>query len=132
MLTVTDDRGVSSQATGTASVTEPVAGAVAFGGADSVGGSASADPAVTIPASTGAGDTLLLFVSNGSSRTPAVPAGWASLGTEIDNELRTDVYWRQATAGDAGQTCAGGVAELCWCPAERAEHGDGGGVLGGG
>ena len=103
-LTVTDDRGASSQATGTASATAPVSSAIAFGGADSVGGSASADPTVTIPASVGAGDTLLLFVSNGSSRTPAVPGGWTALATENDDGLRTDAFWRQATAADAGQS----------------------------
>ncbi len=103
-LTVTDDRGASSQATGTASATTPVASAIAFRAADSVGGATSANPTVTIPSSVADGDTLLLFVSNGSSRTPSVPAGWNALATETDVELRTDVYWRRATASDAGQS----------------------------
>ena len=66
-LTVTDDRGATSQSTGTASATTPVAGSIEFRGAEAVGGAASAAPVVTIPETVNIGDALLLFASNGSA-----------------------------------------------------------------
>jgi PKD repeat protein len=102
MLRVTDDRAAVGEIRKDVSVLLSST-STEFVAAEAVGGPSSSMPGVNVPFSVEGGDTLLLFVSNGSSRTPAVPGGWALLGTEVDNELRTDVYWRLATDGDAGQ-----------------------------
>jgi arylsulfatase A-like enzyme len=75
---------------------------ITFRAAASVGGAGSSRPTVTIPTSVVAGDTLLLFVSNGSAFTPSIPAGWTPVDTRVDSELRTDVFVKAAVAADAG------------------------------
>jgi hypothetical protein len=45
---------------------------------------------------------MLLFISNGTDRTADTPNGWSALGTQSDDELRTQAFWRFATAADLG------------------------------
>ncbi len=60
---------------------------------------------VQVPASTQAGDALLLFAAQGSTTTLGGPgAGWVQLGRVTDTGHATTVWRRVATAGDAGTT----------------------------
>jgi hypothetical protein len=102
-LTVTDNRSGTDSVTYPVTV-EPQVTNLAFRDATSIGGPASARPTVQVPASVQPGDTMLLFVSNGSSRVAQPPAGWTFLDQRQDVELRTDVFWRTAEPGDAGTT----------------------------
>jgi hypothetical protein len=62
---------------------------------------------VGVPATTAAGDTLLLFVSRVNSATSvSVPAGWTLLGKDVNSPMEADVYSRTASATDAGTTVA--------------------------
>jgi hypothetical protein len=107
-LTVTDNRGSEANASRTMSVSSQVTEPPPVGvrNVTAVAGAASARPTITVPTDVQAGDTLVLFVSNGASRTPALPSGWTQLSTQSDVELRTDIYWRRATQADAGSSVA--------------------------
>jgi PKD repeat protein len=102
-LTVTDNRS-GTDTTSTDITVEPQVTNLAFRDANSVGGAASARPTVQIPASVQPGDTLLLFVTNGASRTAQPPTGWTLLDQRQDVELRSEVFWRTAVPGDAGSS----------------------------
>jgi PKD repeat protein len=102
-LTVTDDRG------GTASVSKQVVvnaipTTIAYRDATSVDGGNGQHVNIVVPASVQAGDLMMLFVTNGNTRTADVPSGWTQLGSRTDSELVTQVFYRFATAGSAGST----------------------------
>ena len=77
---------------------------VDFRAADSADGGNGSLAAVDVPAATQVGDLMLLFISNGTDRTADTPSGWTLLGGRTDDELRTQAFWRFATAGDLGST----------------------------
>ncbi|MEO8106787.1 MAG: PKD domain-containing protein, partial [Actinomycetes bacterium] len=97
-----DTSGATSVASTTVNVTEATASALAFRG---VSGTSINGKAVSpqIPATTQPGDALLLFVSaNRSDATLQGPAGWQSLGRQVDDSMQSQVWVRVAQTGDAG------------------------------
>ncbi|MCW2761781.1 MAG: hypothetical protein JWR85_1982 [Marmoricola sp.] len=66
----------------------------------------SASFPVQVPASTQAGDVLLLFASYGNTVNLTGPgANWTPVGTKVvDNSMATSVWRKVAVAGDAGST----------------------------
>lgn len=102
-LTVTDDRGGVDITAQDVTINE-IPTTVAFRAANSADGGNGSLAAVAVPAATATGDLMMLFVSNGTDRVADTPNGWTSLGGRTDDELRTQVFWRFATAGDLGTT----------------------------
>lgn len=102
-VTVTDNEGATATTTITATAIAPP-GPVAFRGSD-VANLYSSRPTVTIPANVLAGDTLLLFGSIAEvgllSGTPTGGA-WQLLGTRRSGDFESHVWWRVASATDAG------------------------------
>ncbi len=102
-LTVTDNRG----GIGTTTVTKDVNAiptTVAFRDAASAEQANGNLPTVSVPPATQEGDLMLLFISNGTDRTADTPSGWNVLGEQTDVDLRTQVFWRVATAGNLGSS----------------------------
>ncbi len=67
----------------------------------------SATPSVGIPATTEAGDTLLLVLTvNDSGLIAGEPTGpdWQLLGTITQSSIESRVWWKIASSGDAGST----------------------------
>ncbi|MEO8105696.1 MAG: PKD domain-containing protein [Actinomycetes bacterium] len=102
-LTVTDNRG-GVATTSTTKTVNAIPTTVAFRDASSTDGGNGNLAATTVPPTTQVGDLLLLFVSNGNDRTADTPSDWNVLGEQTDDQLRTQVFWRFATAGDLGTT----------------------------
>jgi arylsulfatase A-like enzyme len=100
VLTVTDDEYATG--TTTRAVVVGTTQAVTYrGGATRTVNATSAT--VTVPAAVRAGDTLLLLVSaNRVDSTLGVPAGWTRLQRATDGSIQSVVWWRAATAADAG------------------------------
>jgi PKD repeat protein len=103
MLTVTDDRG------GTATLSKqvivnPIPTTISYRDSTSVDGGNGQHVNITVPDSVQSGDLMMLFVTNGNTRTADVPSGWTQLGRRSDSELVTQVFYRFATAGSAGST----------------------------
>jgi PKD repeat protein len=104
-LTVTDAAGAAASTTQQVSVSAPTAG-VAFRAATKAAAQGTA-VSVTVPGAVQTGDVLLLMVTgnqNSGTRALVAPAGWASLGVRDDQTMQTRVWWRRATAADAGST----------------------------
>ena len=101
VLTITDDRGGIASSTQTITV-NPIATSIDFRDAVSVDGGGNTSASITVPNTVETGDLMLLFVTNGAERTPDTPTNWTSLGSQIDDQLRTHVYWRFASPGAAG------------------------------
>jgi PKD repeat protein len=103
-LTVTDNGGLTGTTTRTVPVTAPPEpSALAFVAANNASRT-SATQSVTVPAAVQAGDTLLLFLGIASNETVSNPSGWQALASVDGGSLRTRVWWRTATAADAGST----------------------------
>jgi arylsulfatase A-like enzyme/PKD repeat protein len=100
-LTVTDDRG----ATGTATTTARPAGQsgqVAFRASASAMANAKR-VTVTVPSAVRAGDAMLLLVAaNRADSVVKVPVGWTLVRSASDSTLQSALWWRVATAADAG------------------------------
>ncbi|MCZ3388009.1 MAG: PKD domain-containing protein [Actinomycetia bacterium] len=115
-VTVTDDRGGVDTASQELTVSA-IPTSIAFRAAGSADGGNGNLPSAAVPAATQVGDLMLLFISNGTDRTADTPSGWDGLGTQSDDELRTQVFWRFATAADLGTVVsarlrdAGGLAQ---------------------
>ncbi|QKE85805.1 PKD domain-containing protein [Arthrobacter sp. NEB 688] len=103
-LTVTDDKGSSTQ------VTKPVEPVAAPAGTGFVARSATTDAAatvktLTVPAQAQAGDTLLVHWVGDPASKPADPAGWTQVrAVDIGTSLSAVAWTKQATSGDAGTT----------------------------
>ncbi len=100
-LTVTDNRGGTATDTQHITVNE-IATSIDFRDAVSVDGGNGNNVSIQVPATVQQDDLLVLFVTNGNSRTANTPSGWTQLGTRSDSELTTQVFWRFAAAGSAG------------------------------
>jgi PKD domain len=101
-LTATDNDGVSASVTHTEYVGVTPPPAIGFGGVATKYGNAASE-SVTIPATTAAGDGLLLFDTYASATTTAsAPTGWTLVGSAVKGSDTTAVYQRVAIAGDAG------------------------------
>lgn len=99
-LTVTDNEYATGTATRTAVVGAPSAAAYRGGVRISVNATKAT---VAIPSAVRAGDVLLLLVSaNGVDATLTPPAGWTRLQRVADGTMQSAVWWRLATAADAG------------------------------
>ncbi len=115
-VTVTDDRGGVDTASQTLTVSA-IPTSIAFRAADSTDGGNGNLPSVSVPAETQVGDLMLLLISNGTDRTADTPGGWNVLGVQSDDELRTQAFWRFASAADLGTVVsarlrdAGGVVQ---------------------
>ena len=102
-LTVTDPAGNTNTATQDVVVREPVSGA-AFVASSQTFGQTAALP-VPVPAQVQAGDVMLLLVAANqgvTDRQLSAPDGWTSLGVQDDISTQSQVWWRTATAEDAG------------------------------
>ncbi len=105
-LTVTDPGGLTGTVTHQVTVGEPPVGTVAFRAAASTNTNA-VRPAVTIPASVQAGDTLLLFGTTNRNATMGTPAGWTLLGMRQDApDVKSWAFTRVAPSGVAGTSVA--------------------------
>ena len=105
-LTVTDDRGGTNSVMQQITV-NPIATTVAFRDSVTVDGGGNNQYAIQVPNTVQANDLMLLYVTNGAERTPVTPNGWTALGSQVDDQLYTHVFWRFATAGSAGATVSG-------------------------
>ncbi|MEP7089801.1 MAG: PKD domain-containing protein [Nocardioidaceae bacterium] len=104
-LTVTDNRGATSQAVRTASPST-VADSVSFVASANTNGNRLSH-SVTIPSTVKAGDALLLFFSaNSVTKTYTGPSGWTQLEAPVGTDLSGRIYSRTATAADPGSTVA--------------------------
>jgi hypothetical protein len=105
-LTVTDDKGATSQKVQAVSVAAPgPAPESGIAVRDAAGTSARSATSVslTVPASVQPGDALLLVLSTNSTVTGTAPAGWAEEGRQASgSSITTQVWSRVAQAGDAG------------------------------
>jgi PKD domain len=103
-MTVTDNHGATNSTTQTIHPSATVATPISFGGVSTYDGSLKT-ATMKVPASTKAGDELLLFESYASSSaTASAPAGWSLVGTQAGSNFKTAVYARSALASDAGST----------------------------
>jgi PKD repeat protein len=102
-LTVTDNRGGTAVANQEITI-NPIATSIEFRDAVSVNGGNNSKVNVPVPNTVQQGDLLLMYVTNGNTRTADVPAGWTQLGTRTDSELTTQVFWRFASGLTAGTT----------------------------
>jgi hypothetical protein len=104
-LKVTDDDGAPTTVAKDISPSDTVS-PVAFVGADETNGNRTSHT-VTVPASTQAGDAMVLFFT-ANTTTPTysgTPAGWTQIGGNIDGSgILGRAYYRVATATDAGST----------------------------
>lgn len=100
-VTVTDDRGGVDTATEVV-VVNAIPTSITFRAADSADGGSGSLSSVSLPATVQEGDLMMLFVSNGTSRTADTPSGWTPLADQSDDDLRTQVFWRFATTTDLG------------------------------
>ena len=101
-LTVTDARGVTDGASEVVTATDPPVSEIGYRGSASFSGNVTS-AGVTVPSSVESGDALLLFVSTNAGVSPeAVPAGWQLVGQREDQNLRSHLYVRSATASSAG------------------------------
>jgi PKD repeat protein len=105
-LTVTDDDGATATASKTVEVTAQ-ASEVAFraaAGADTN----SNKVAVTVPSSVRAGDTLVMIATANSAdvgvNTPTGVTGWRTEKSLTGNTIKSVVWSKKASAGDAGST----------------------------
>jgi Laminin G domain len=81
------------------SSTPPTAGFVSAAGAQSTVNA----PKVTVPTAVQTGDLLLMESSYVSTKATAkAPAGWTQLGTADASGLASTVWWKIASASDAG------------------------------
>jgi PKD repeat protein len=106
-LTVTDDHGATAvttrQVTVAASGGSP--GQVGFVGATQATGGAVKVEAVTVPAATRTGDTLVLAFSGSADwSAPSGVTGWTPAGSFVQGAITSKVWTRTATAADAGAT----------------------------
>jgi PKD repeat protein len=101
-LTVTDSQGATGVLTKPITVSAAGAAISFVGGATFDGNGTVAK--VTVPAATNTGDTLLLFESHASTGTSTAPAGWTLVGSTSKTNLVTNVYRKQAAAGDASSS----------------------------
>jgi PKD repeat protein len=105
-LTVTDDRGASDPTSVVVSVTTSTAEIHFLGG--SISNTNALVHPVTVPESVTAGDGLLLFATvNNTSVTVGAPSGvggWTLIDTASGNGIRTYLWARSASAGEAGRT----------------------------
>jgi arylsulfatase A-like enzyme/PKD repeat protein len=100
-LTVTDDEGATGTAVRTVTLTDEPSTVVYRGGARTTVNAKQAT--VRVPAAVRAGDALLLLVSaNRIDSTLGGPAGWTLLRRVTDSTMQSAVWWREATATDAG------------------------------
>jgi alpha-tubulin suppressor-like RCC1 family protein len=103
-LVVTDNGGGTGSVSHTVSTTQVPPGTVTFRAAAGTDAN-TRTPAVVVPASVQAGDTLVLFLSAHSARTTTTPAGWTLLGTKSDGvDITSWVFTRTAVAATAGST----------------------------
>jgi hypothetical protein len=83
----------------------PPDGDVGFVGADQTAGGSVRVEQVTVPATAGAGDTLVLFSSGSAGWSgPAGVTGWTPLGSTTSGGLTSSVWVKAASAADAGAT----------------------------
>ncbi|MFL6179801.1 MAG: PKD domain-containing protein [Actinomycetes bacterium] len=102
-LTVTDNRGGTDTVTKQVSV-NPIATSIDYRDSVSADGGNSQHVSVTVPQTVQSGDLMLLFVTNGNSRT-ATATGWTQLDApQVDSELVTQVFYRFAGGLSAGST----------------------------
>jgi alpha-tubulin suppressor-like RCC1 family protein len=102
--TSTSTTTTSSTSTTTTTTTVPPAGQVGFRAAATASVNATS-ATVGIPAATGAGDALLLFVTTNSVPTYADPAGWTLVAQQVhtsSSDMLTRMYRRTALASDPG------------------------------
>jgi PKD repeat protein len=101
-LRVTDNGGATGS---TARTVTPSAAAVGFLAAARTNANATSFT-VTVPATVGAGDALLLFLTGNSAATVSEPSGtgWAPIGSVNGTDLVGRGWRKVATASDAGQT----------------------------
>ncbi len=125
-LTVTDNQGGTDQTTGSVHVSDPATSSISYVAAAGAQ-SSTKTPAVTVPAAAQSGD-LLLMVANLSSSTvtvsdPTGVTGWTLLGTSDANGLKSYLWEKNASAGDAGTkvtaTAANGVSVAVAPPSSR-------------
>ena len=104
-LTVTDNKGATSSASGSAAPSNKQPAAIAFVGASSAN-SNSATKSVTVPPTTKAGDALLLMLSKNSTVTTSDPSGsgWVPVDNLTNGTMIVQVWKKVATASDAGTT----------------------------
>jgi hypothetical protein len=102
-LTVTDNTGAPASVVKSAFPVSGAAAPVSFAGVSTYDATAAAG-SVSVPASTQAGDELLLFESYASTTaTATVPAGYVQIGSSTSSHnLTTAVFARTATAADLG------------------------------
>jgi 3-phytase len=103
-LRVTDVQGMSDVRQQTVAVAPLPDPAIEFRAAAGLGVNAST-VSPRVPAAVSAGDALLLAVTaNRANATLQPPAGWRSLGRQVDETMQTQVWMKVAQAGDAGAT----------------------------
>jgi PKD repeat protein len=100
-LTVTDNRGGTDTTDAQVEVNK-IPTTINYRDSVSVDGGNGQHVNIQVPASVQSGDLMLLFVSNGNTRTADTPSGWTQLGSRSDAELVTQVFYRFAGAGSAG------------------------------
>lgn len=96
-----DPTGAVSVATTTVNVAATQPGSVAF---RAVSGTSANGNVISpqVPATAAPGDALLLFVSaNRSDVSLQAPAGWQSLGRQVDESMQSQLWVRVAQNGDA-------------------------------
>lgn len=102
-LTVTDNRGGTAVSEQEITINE-IATNIEFRDSVSVNGGNSKKVDVPVPNTVQADDLLVMYVTNGNTRTADVPAGWTQLGSRTDSDLTTQVFWRFASELSAGST----------------------------
>jgi PKD repeat protein len=104
-LTVTDNDDAATSITHTIDVQDaPVESPVDYVGS-AVAAASNSAPTVAVPATTAAGDRLILALSlNNITRTFTGPSGpgWTQLDSVVADDMRTVVWTKVAQAGDAG------------------------------
>src|SRR3954447_19983893 len=104
-LTVTDDKGASTSATKTVTVTASSGTPIALRGATGTSARGVTSVRVTVPASVQAGDGMVLVLSTSSTASGGTPTGWTAAGARLSGTgPNTQVFSRVASASDAGST----------------------------
>jgi PKD repeat protein len=105
-LTVTDNQGATNAVSNPVTVTASAQQISFVGAAHSAGGSTKAK-SVVVPASTQAGDTLVVTLTQPNTKPFADPTGTTGLtqaGTVTNVSVLSTVWKKQAVASDAGAT----------------------------
>jgi PKD repeat protein len=103
-LTVTDDDGGTTPASGSVQAVDPAAAALFR--ASATANSSGTAGSVILPAAVQPGDQLVLVVTTNVATTASTPAGWTALGERTDGtpDMRSSVFTRTAVEGSGGST----------------------------